>query len=435
MISDVTPDRFSGDDITARFVRYAAVNTQADPESSDCPSSPGQLLLGDMLVDDLRQIGITDAVRDRFGYVYATLPANVDHPVPVICLCAHMDTSPDCPGGPVKPVVHRNYRGGAIVLPGDSGQIIDPIGHPALAAQIGFDIITSDGTTLLGADDKAGITVIMEAIRTLIRHPEIPHGKVRLLFTPDEEIGRGVDRADLQLLGADVAYTLDGETAGHIDAETFSADEMVVEFRGRTAHPGFAFGKLVNAQKAAADFISRLPAGQSPEHTREREGFVHPVDVRGDADVCRVTLIIRDFDTQQLTVLEEMVRNLAAAAVAHFPGSSVETTVKPQYRNMKDVLDRYPEVVALAAEAVRRAGVLPVITAIRGGTDGSRLSHMGLPCPNIFTGEHGFHSRTEWVSVGDMQKSAATVVNLLQLWAAGNGQVRPADSDLKNFAG
>ena len=423
MLPDVTPAGFSRDEIAARFIRYASVNTQANPDSESCPSSPGQLILGDILVEDLKRMGIADAVRDEHGYVYATLPSNVNQPVPVVCLCAHLDTSPDCPGGPVKPVVHRSYPGGAIILPGAPAQVIDPAEHPALEAQVGYDIITSDGTTLLGADDKAGITVIMEAVRYLLLHPEVLRGKVRILFTPDEEIGRGVDRVDLQRLAADVAYTLDGDTVGHIDAETFSADEMTVEFHGRSAHPGFAFGKMVNAQKVAADFISRLPDHLSPEFTQGREGFVHPVDVRGDADVCRVTLIIRDFETTRLTILEETVRELAALAVDQFPGSAFRTSVRAQYRNMKDVLDRYPNVVALAAEAVRRAGVEPVITAIRGGTDGSRLSHMGLPCPNIFTGEHAFHSRTEWVSVGDMQKSAAAVVHLIHLWSASIGDM------------
>ena len=403
--------------VTERFLRYVVIDTQSSPGSSTFPSTEKQKDLGRLLVQELCALGIDDAHLDPHGYVYATVPANTDKPVPVICFCAHMDTSPDCSGKDVKPQIVRNYRGGDIVLPGDSTQVIRVADNPALKDQIGNDIVTSDGTTLLGADNKAGVAEIMDAVVILTRNPAIRHGTVKVLFTPDEEIGRGVDHVDLEKLGADFAYTIDGETAGHLEDETFSADGAVLTVRGVSAHPGFAKGRMESALKIAARVIERLPrAAGSPETTEEREGFLHPTDMQGTIEEARISFIVRAFDEQGLADREALLEATVAEVMREFPGSSYDLKITPQYRNMKKVLDQHPQVTANALEAIRRAGLQPRQTSIRGGTDGSRLSFMGLPCPNIFAGEHAFHSKTEWVSVQDMQKAVDTILHLAMIW-------------------
>jgi tripeptide aminopeptidase len=403
--------------VTERFLRYVKIDTQSDPASPTCPSTEKQKNLGRVLVEELKAIGISDAELDEHGYVYATIPATTDKNVPVLCFCSHMDTSPDCTGENVKPVVHRNYQGNDIVLPADPSQIIRTADHPALLQQIGNDIITADGTTLLGADNKAGVAEIMDAANYLMQHPEIKHGKIRILFTPDEEIGRGVDKVNMQRLGADFGYTMDGETLGHLEDETFSADGATIVIQGVSTHPGFAKNKMESAIKIASRIVERLPQNTcSPETTEAKEGFVHPVSIGGTIDNASIQLIIRDFTTEGLTEKAVMLENIVKDVLTGFPHSSYTFTVKEQYRNMKLVLDQHPQVVDYALEAIRRAGVEPVRSSIRGGTDGSRLSFMGLPCPNIFAGEHAFHSRHEWVSVQDMQAAVRTIVELCQIW-------------------
>jgi tripeptide aminopeptidase len=403
--------------VTERFLRYVVIDTQSNPDSPSCPSTEKQKDLGRLLVTELRDIGLADADIDANGYVYATLPANTAKTVPVVCFCSHMDTSPDCSGMNVKPQVWRNYQGGDIALPGDPSQIIRATEHPALSEQVGNDIVTSDGTTLLGADNKAGLAEIVDAMRFLVQHPEIKHGAIKVLFTPDEEIGRGVDKADLKRLAADFAYTIDGESAGHIEDETFSADSATVFIDGVSAHPGFAKGKMENAIKIAARIVDTLPNDTcTPETTEGREGFLHPHDLSAALGQATLKFIVRDFTEQGLrdkaALLERTVKNV----LRDFPRSTYKLEVKQQYRNMKEVLNQHPQIVDNAMEAVRRAGLTPVTGSIRGGTDGSRLSFMGLPCPNIFAGEHAFHSTLEWVSVQDMEAAVRTIVHLAMVW-------------------
>jgi tripeptide aminopeptidase len=361
-------------------------------------------------------IGLSDAHLDEHGYVYATIPSNTEKPVPVICFCSHMDTAPDFTGTDVKPQIIREYAGGDIRLSGDTEQVIRVSEHTALKDQIGNDIITTDGTTLLGADDKAGLAEIMTAAQFLVDNPDIRHGTIKILFTPDEEIGRGVDKVDLAKLGAEFGYTMDGATAGHIEDETFSADGVEITIQGVAMHPGFAKDKMENAIKAAGAIIDRLPRDAAPETTDGRQGFLHPTGVTGSMEKAVLSLIIRDFDDagleQKEALLEEIVRNVMEA----YPGSSYRFEVKQQYRNMKAVLKNHPEVADNAVEAIRRAGLTPVRGSIRGGTDGSRLSFMGLPCPNIFAGGHAFHSPLEWVSRQDMEKAVQTIVELAKVW-------------------
>jgi len=403
--------------VTERFLRYVVIDTQSDPTSPTCPSTDKQKNLGRLLASELQAMGITDAHLDEHGYVYATIPATTDKKVPVICFCSHMDTSPDCTGKDVKPQIVRNYHGGDIVLPGDSTQVIRAADHPALAAQIGNDIITTDGTTLLGADNKAGVAEIMDAAAFLMRHPEIKHGTIKILFTPDEEIGRGVDQVDLKKLGADFAYTVDGETAGNIEDETFSADGATITIEGVSTHPGFAKGKMEHAIKIAAAIIDRLPKDTcSPETTEGKQGFLHPIAISGALEQATVSFIVRDFTDQGLVEKELLLEEIVKSVMKGFPHSTYRMEIKQQYRNMKQVIDRHPEIIDYAMEAIRRAGLKPVKTSIRGGTDGSRLSFMGLPCPNIFAGEHAFHSRLEWVSVQDMEKAMQTIVHLVTIW-------------------
>ncbi|MCG6206939.1 peptidase T [Rhodopseudomonas sp. HC1] len=404
--------------VIERFLRYVAIDTQSDPASPTCPSTDKQKNLGALLAQELRDLGLADAHLDEHGYVYATIPATTDKPnVPVICLCSHMDTSPDCSGEGVKPQIVKNYQGGDIVLPADPNQVIRFAEHPALAQQIGHDIITTDGTTLLGADNKAGLAEIMDAAAFLIAHPQIKHGPLKILFTPDEEIGRGVDKVDLKKLGADFAYTMDGETAGNIEDETFSADGAVVTITGVSAHPGFAKGKIEHAIKIAAAIVERLPKDTcSPETTEGREGFLHPIGITGTLEQATLSLIVRDFAEAGLQEKAALLHRIVDEVMRGYPHSTATVEIKPQYRNMKEVLDRHPELVENAREAIRRAGLEPVTTAIRGGTDGSRLSFMGLPCPNIFAGEHAFHSRLEWVSRQDMEAAVRTIVHLAMIW-------------------
>jgi tripeptide aminopeptidase len=403
--------------VTERFLRYVVIDTQSDPSSPTCPSTEKQKNLGRMLAAELKALGLADAHLDEHGYVYATIPANTDKKVPVVCFCSHMDTSPDCTGANVKPQIVKNFRGGDIVLPGDSSQVIRIAEHPELENQIGNDIITTDGTTLLGADNKAGLAEIMDAAEFLVRNPQIKHGTIKILFTPDEEIGRGVDKADLKKLGADFAYTMDGESAGTIEDETFSADGATITIQGVSAHPGFAKGRMEHAIKIAAAIVERLPKQTcSPETTEGREGFLHPTGIEGALESARIDLIVRDFTEQGLKQKEALLESIVQDVMKDFPRSTYRIEVKPQYRNMKEVIDRHPEIVEYAVEAVRRAGLKPLKASIRGGTDGSRLSFMGLPCPNIFAGEHAFHSRLEWVSRQDMEKAAETIVHLAMIW-------------------
>ena len=403
--------------VTERFLRYVVIDTQSDPSSPTCPSTEKQKDLGRLLMKELQAMGIADAHLDAYGYVYATIPANTDKAVPVICFCSHMDTSPDCTGKGVNPQIVKNYSGGDIVLPADPAQVIRTADNPALKDQIGNDIITTDGTTLLGADNKAGLAEIMDAAHFLVNNPQIRHGTIKLLFTPDEEIGRGVDKADLNKLGADFAYTVDGETAGNIEDETFSADGVVITVQGVSTHPGFAKGKMEHAIKIAARIVERLPKDTcSPETTEGGEGFLHPIGINGALEQTTLGFIVRDFTDEGLKEKEELLEAIVKDVMKDFPHSSYRIEIKEQYRNMKQVIDRHPEVIDHAIEAIRRAGLEPKRRSIRGGTDGSRLSFMGLPCPNIFAGEHAFHSRTEWVSVQDMEAAVRTIVHLAMVW-------------------
>ncbi len=405
--------------VLERFLRYVRIDTQSDPHSSTIPSTEKQKDLGRLLVEELQALGIDDADLDEYGYVYATLPATVDHAVPVICFCSHMDTSPDSSGKDVRPMVHENYDGRDLILPDDESVVIRESEHPDLREQRGNDIVTASGTTLLGADNKAGFAEIMATVQYLTEHPEIPHGTIKILFTPDEEIGRGVDQVDLERLGADYGYTVDGESRGSMEDETFSADAMIVTIDGVSAHPGFAKGKMESAIKIAAEFVAALPKDRlSPESTAGREGFVHPVEIKGTVEQATVTFIVRDFATERLAQYEAQVQRILDQVLQSYPNSKAQVTIQEQYRNMKEVLDHHPAVAAKAAEAIQRAGLELQRGAIRGGTDGSRLSFMGLPCPNIFAGEHAFHSRQEWVSVQDMEAAVRVLIELAKLWAA-----------------
>jgi len=400
-----------------RFLKYVQIDTQSDASSPTTPSTMKQKDLAKVLVEELQAMGISDAAMDEWGYVYATIPANTDKDVPVICFCSHMDTSPDSSGTGVKPIIHKNYDGSDIVLPDDPTQVIKKSEHPELATKIGKDIITASGTTLLGADNKAGVAEIMDAAHYFMNHPEAKHGKIRILFTPDEEIGRGVDKADMERLGADFGYTVDGEALGSMEDETFSADAVVITINGVSAHPGFAKGKLESAIKIASDIIASLPKDSySPETTSDREGFIHPVSLEAKAESAVIKFIIRDFDDANLARHEQYLENLMNNALQAYPKSSAKFEVIEQYRNMKNILKDYPQVAANAEAAIRRAGLTPRKSSIRGGTDGSRLSYMGLPCPNIFAGEHAFHSKHEWACVQDMHKAVETIINLAMIW-------------------
>ena len=401
----------------SRFIRYVKIDTQSDPQSTTNPSTQKQKNLSSLLAKELLDMGITDAHTDEFGYVYATIPANTDKKVPVICFCSHVDTAPDCSGTDVKPVLHKNYDGKDIILPDDHTQVITTQEYPYLKEHIGRDIITASGLTLLGADDKAGVSIIMDMANYLITYPEIKHGSIKILFTPDEEVGQGTAKFDLKKLGADFAYTLDGGELGTFEDETFSADGVTITIHGVISHPGYAKGKMVNALKVAAAILAALPEEDwSPETTDGKQGFVHPLRVDGLAEKATLEFLIRDFDTRQLAVYEARLQKIAEQVLTNFPKAVMHFEVHEQYRNMKEILDQHPQVTRNAEEAYRRSGLTVVKEPIRGGTDGSRLSFMGLPCPNIFTGMQAIHSRHEWIGVSDMEKAVDVLVELVQVW-------------------
>lgn len=400
-----------------RFMRYVQVDTQSDPLSKTFPSTGKQKDLSKILVEELKQMGITDAELDEFGYVYATIPSNTNRKVPVLCFCAHVDTAPDASGTGIKPVLQRNYQGQDLVLPDDQNQVLRQSDFPYLEKLIGHDLITASGTTLLGSDDKAGVAEIMDAANYLMTHPEVKHGAIKILFTPDEEVGKGTANVDLNKLGADFAYTLDGGEAGSLEDETFSADGVQLVINGVITHPGYAKGKMVNALKIAADVLSSLPRAElSPETTDGRQGFIHPVRVDGIAEKASIDFIIRDFVTEGLKKKEEFLLSLVEMVMENYPGAEFEFNVTEQYRNMKEVLDHHPQVVEYAKEAISRSGLQLKMESIRGGTDGSRLSFMGLPCPNLFAGEQAIHSKLEFISVQDMNKAVETIVYIAKIW-------------------
>ena len=403
--------------IAERFMRYVKVDTQSDPESHSYPSTEKQKVLSAMLVEELKAMGWTDVAMDEWGYVICTIPSNVQHPVPVVCFCSHVDTAPDCSGKDVQPLLHPSYDGRDIVLPNNPAQVISVDNHPYLKSKIGDDIITASGNTLLGADNKAGIAVIMELANYLQQDPAIPHGEIKLLFTPDEEVGRGVEHLDIKKLGADVAYTLDGGELGSLESETFSADGLEMEIHGVIAHPGSAKGKLINAIKLAAEVIDKLPKSEmAPEVTEGREGFLHPTDIKGNADHASIKFILRDFESDALHMYASIIENAAKEVINKNKGARYTVKQFEQYRNMKEVLDQHPRIVAYAKQAMLKTGIQPISVPVRGGTDGSRLSFMGLPCPNLFTGEMALHSVEEYVSVQDMEKSVKVLIELVQIW-------------------
>jgi tripeptide aminopeptidase len=400
-----------------RFLRYVRIDTQSDPLSKSNPSTEKQKDLGKILAEELKQMGIGDAHMDEWGYVYATIPSNTEKKVPVICFCAHVDTAPDCSGTDVIPIVHKNYQGQDIVLPDDTTQVLKPGDYPYLQTQIGNDIITASGRTLLGSDDKAGVAEIMDLANFLMTNKELKHGEIKILFTPDEEVGRGTEKVDLKKLGADVAYTLDGGNAGSLEDETFSADGVEVIIHGVIAHPGYAKGKMINAMKIAGEILAALPKERlSPESTEGKRGFIHPVRLDGIAEKCTIDFIIRDFETKGLQKKEDYLRTQIEELMRLYPKASFEYKVTEQYRNMKEILLLHPDVVDNAKEAIRRAGLKVKMESIRGGTDGSRLSFMGLPCPNLFAGEQAIHSKLEFISIQDMNKAVETMVHLVSIW-------------------
>jgi tripeptide aminopeptidase len=400
-----------------RFMRYVQIDTQSDPLSNTHPTSEKQKNLSNLLAEELKAMGIADAQADEYGYVYATIPSNTYKKVPVICFCAHVDTAPDCSGTGVKPLLHKNYDGKDIVLPEDTSLVLRVKDYPYLSKHIGSAIITASGTTLLGSDDKAGVAEIMDMAHFLVTNPDVKHGEVKILFTPDEEVGQGTAKVDLKKLGADFGYTLDGGDAGSLEDETFSADAVQIIIHGVISHPGYAKNKMVNAIKIAAEILDALPKNEwSPETTEHKEGFVHPVRLDGLAEKAMIDFIIRDFDTKKLSEYEDRLQQIASDVMKRHPEAKMEFIVKEQYRNMKEILDQHPQVVAYAMEAIERAGLKPKRESIRGGTDGSRLSFMGLPCPNLFAGEQAIHSKMEWIAVNDMNKAVETMVHLLKIW-------------------
>ena len=400
-----------------RFLRYVKIDTQSDSQSVSSPSTQKQKILGRLLSEELQKMGITDAHMDQWGYVYATISSNTSKKVPVICFCAHIDTAPDCSGTNVQPITHKNYNGQDIILPNDKSQVLTIKEFPYLKTQIGNDIITASGDTLLGADDKAGVSEIMDLAQFLISNKEMKHGTIKILFTPDEEVGRGTDKADLQKLGADFGYTLDGGDVGSLEDETFSADGVQVIVFGVISHPGYAKDKMTNALKIAGEIINALPKENlSPETTEGKIGFIHPVRVEGIAEKCTIDFIIRDFETAGLKEKESLMVKWIDEIMKRYPKAKYDFIITEQYRNMKEVLDKYPLVVEYAEEAIKRAGLTVKRESIRGGTDGSRFSFMGLPCPNLFAGEQAIHSKLEFISIQDMNKAVETMVYLVQIW-------------------
>jgi tripeptide aminopeptidase len=400
-----------------RFCRYVQFDTQSDPQATTFPSTEKQKELSRLLVEELLLMGISDAHLDEYGYVYATIPATTDRPAPVICFCAHVDTAPDCSGKNVKPILHSKYNGEDIILPDDRSQVLRMADHPYLKNCLGKDIITASGTTLLGSDDKAGVAEIMDLAQFLMSHPQVEHGPIKILFTPDEEVGRGVNHVDMKKLGADFGYTLDGGDPGMLEDENFSADGVTVTIHGVSAHPGAANGKMINALKLAGEVLDSLPRDMSPETTSGKQGFIHPVHVEGIAEKCTIDFIIRDFITEKLAEKEALLKSIVDSVVAAYPAARYEFHVHEQYRNMKEVLVKHPQIVDYALEAIRRSGLTPIPGSIRGGTDGSRLSFMGLPCPNLFAGQQAIHSKQEFICVQDMNKAVETLVHLVQIAA------------------
>lgn len=411
---------FDGYSFTAadRFLRYVQIDTQSDPHAQTFPSTERQKELSRLLVQELLDMGIADAHLDAFGYVYATIPATIDKAAPVICFCAHVDTAPDCSGAGVKPILHRNYTGQDIVLPDDPSQVIRTADYPYLKNCLGKDLITASGTTLLGSDDKAGVAEIMDLAHFLITHPQLEHGTIKILFTPDEEVGRGVNHVDLKKLNADFGYTLDGGDPGMLEDENFSADAVDVILHGVSAHPGAAKDKLINALKLAGEVLAALPAELSPEQTSGKAGFLHPTHVDGISERCKIEFIIRDFVTAELANKEALLKSIVSSVVDQYPGARFEFKVHEQYRNMKEKLDPHPEIVGYALEAIKQAGLTPIPGSIRGGTDGSRLSFLGLPCPNLFAGQQAIHSKHEYICIQDMNKAVETMAYLVQNAAA-----------------
>lgn len=410
-----------GKSVADKLMRYVQVDTQSDPESLTFPSTEKQKELSKMLVKELIEMGVSDAEMDEWGYVFATIPGNsTKENIPTICFCSHVDTAPDCSGANVKPILHQNYQGQDIILPDDPSQVITVKDHPYLSKRIGDDIITASGLTLLGADDKAGVAIIMQLAQELMNNSSHIHGDVRILFTPDEEVGRGVDKLEMDKLNADIGYTLDGGPRGSLEGDTFSANSMTIRFKGVSAHPGYAKGKMVNAVKVMSYFIDQLPpASFSPETTSGSQGFVHPYNLKGQLEESSVDFLIRDFDTQNLEKHQKVLTDLAEATINHFEGSSFEVEIKEQYRNMREILDEHPHIEANALQAMKRIGIEPQQDLVRGGTDGSRLSFMGLPCPNLFTGEMAIHSKHEYVSVQDMEAAVKTCIEILKVYEEG----------------
>lgn len=400
-----------------RFMRYVQIDTQSDAMSDTSPTTEKQKDLSSLLAKELKSMGVADAHMDEFGYVYATIPSNSNKKVPVICFCAHVDTAPDCSGTNVKPILHKNYDGKDIVLPDDAAQVLSVNTYSYLEQHIGSDIITASGLTLLGSDDKAGVAEIMDFAHFILTHQDVKHGEIKILFTPDEEVGKGTDKVDLEKLAADFGYTLDGGELGSLEDETFSADGVQMIIHGVSAHPGYAKGKMVNALKIAGEVLVALPKAEwSPETTDGKQGYVHPVHLNGIAEKATIDFIIRDFDTKKLADHESKLKVIAEAVMQKYPAAKMEFIVKEQYRNMKEVLDKNIDVVNYAAEAIKRAGLKVKQESIRGGTDGSRLSFMGLPCPNLFAGEQAIHSKHEWIGVKDMNKAVETMVHLAMIW-------------------
>ena len=406
------------DALAERFMRYVQVDTQSDPESEQFPTTEKQKNLGKILFEELTQMGLSDVELDDYGYVYATIPSNSDNKdIPVICFCSHVDTAPDCSGTHVKPLLHKQYNGSDIVLPDDVTQVLRKQDCPYLENHIGQDIITASGNTLLGADDKSGVAVIMQAAQYFISNPSVKHGTIRIVFTPDEEVGKGTAKIDMKKLGAQFGYTLDGGEAGSLEDETFSADGATITIHGVIAHPGYAKDKLVNAIKIAGAVLDALPKNEwSPETTSDKQGFIHPVSISGIAEKATISFIVRDFDTAMLQTHHNRLKQVAENVVAGYKGATMEYIAKEQYRNMKEVLLKHPQVAAYATEAIERAGLTVKKESIRGGTDGSRLSFMGLPCPNLFTGMQNIHSKLEWIGVNDMVKAAEMIVHLGMIW-------------------
>ncbi len=405
--------------VADRFLRYVQIDTQSDPFSKSYPSTEKQKNLSRLLVKELKEMGVTDAALDTYGYVYASIPANTTKEVPVLCFCSHVDTSPDCSGANVKPIVHKNYNGGELRLPDDPAQILSPENHPDLKTKVGKDIITAGGKTLLGADDKSGVSIIMDAANYLLQHPEVKHGPIRILFTPDEEVGKGTEHVDLKKLDAVFGYTLDGDVLGAFEDENFNADKATVAVDGISAHTGSAKGKMVNAIKIISSLVNGLPKDRlSPETTSEKEGFIHPLHIQGNGEQATAEFILRDFTEEGLQSHGSYLKELLNKVLSENPGAKGQLVIEAQYRNMHQVISRHPEVSEYALEAIREAGIEPQHHSIRGGTDGATLSHKGLPCPNLFTGQHAFHSKQEWICIQDMQKAVEVVVRLCGIWEA-----------------